>query len=72
MTSDEALMEFRAWLRVSNYRPASIRFYTTGLPPFWAFLSQSGITDLRQVTRSTLEQICGFCANIAEAGPRLD
>jgi integrase/recombinase XerD len=55
MTADEALMEFRAWLRVSNYRPASIRFYTTGLPTFWAFLTQSGITDLRRVTRADLE-----------------
>jgi len=56
MTANEGLMEFRAWLRMCNYRPASIRFYTTGLPCFWVFLKQSGITDLRSVTRATLEQ----------------
>ena len=60
MTSNEALMEFRAWLRTSNYRPASIRFYTTGLPSFWVFLSQDGITDLRSVTRSILEEYAAF------------
>lgn len=56
MTADEAKMEFRSWLRVSHYRPASIRFYTTGLSPFWVFLARAGITDLRRVTRALLEE----------------
>ena len=56
MTPDEALMEFRAWLRLRNYRPQSVITYTVLLPPFWVWLSKEIITDLRMVTRAVLER----------------
>jgi site-specific recombinase XerD len=56
MTPDEALMEFRAWLRLRNYRPSSITDYTAMLKPFWAWLSRESITDLRSITRAILER----------------
>jgi integrase/recombinase XerD len=56
MTSNEALMEFRAWLKSSYYRPATLVTITAHLRPFWAWLSSEGITDLRLVTQSILER----------------
>ena len=56
MTPDEALMEFRAWLRVRHYRPASLTSYTQMLRAFWAWLAQEQITDLRALTRPALER----------------
>jgi len=49
-------MEFRAWLRLRNYRPQSVITYTVLLPPFWVWLSKAEITDLRMITRARLEQ----------------
>jgi integrase/recombinase XerD len=56
MTPEEALLEFRAWLTVHHYRPASVKSYTEMLRPFWAWLAQESITDLRAVTRAGLER----------------
>ena len=56
MTPEEALVEFRAWLRVRHYRPASLTTYTEMLRPFWAWCAQEQITDLRALTRSVLER----------------
>jgi integrase/recombinase XerD len=56
MTLDEALMEFRAGLRVQRLQPVTIQYYTVGLRPFRVFLEQEGIADLRQVTRGLLEK----------------
>lgn len=55
MTPNEALLEFRAWLKVRHYRPASLISYTMMLNPFWAWLSQEAITDLRSVSRARLD-----------------
>jgi len=56
MTPDEALIEFRAWLKMKNYRPRSVSTYTILLSPFWAWLAQEGITDLRTISRAILER----------------
>ena len=56
MTPDEALMEFRSWLKVHHYRPASLISYTNMLNPFWAWLASEAITDLRSVSRAILER----------------
>jgi len=56
MTPDEALMEFRAWLRARHYRPASLTSYTEMLRPFWTWCAQESITDLRTLTRPALER----------------
>jgi len=56
MTSNEALIEFRSWLKLKNYRPMSVTGYTYLLNPFWAWLAQEGITDLRLVSRAMLER----------------
>lgn len=56
MTPEEALMEFRAWLKTSNYRPASLASYTGMLKPFFDWLAKEQITDLRTLTRAHLSQ----------------
>ena len=56
MTQNEALMEYRSWLRASNYRPDTITNYIKSLRPFWVWLAQEGVTDLRSVTRALLER----------------
>jgi integrase/recombinase XerD len=56
MTPDEALIEFRSWLKLKNYRPRSVSTYTVLLSPFWAWLSREGITNLRTITRAILER----------------
>jgi len=56
MTPDEALIEFRAWLKTRNYRPRSVSTYTVLLSPFWAWLSKEGIADLRTISRAILER----------------
>ena len=56
MTPDEALVEFRAWLRARHYRPASLTSYTEMLRPFWTWCAQEQITDLRTLTRPALER----------------
>jgi integrase/recombinase XerD len=63
MTPNEALMEFRAWLKLRNYRPMSVTGYTYSLNPFWAWVSQEGITDLRTITRATLERYAAHVQN---------
>ncbi len=60
MTPDEARMEFRAWLRTKNYRPASIISYTQMLTSFWQWLSQEQIKDLRVVSRAMLDQYAAY------------
>jgi integrase/recombinase XerD len=60
MTANEALMEFRAWMRTSHYRPATILYYTGHLKCFWDWLFSEGMTDLRQVTRAIVERYAAF------------
>jgi len=56
MTPNEALIEFRAWLVGCHYRLATIVTDTANLRPFWAWLSNEGITDLRSINRPILER----------------
>lgn len=56
MTPDEAKIEFRAWLKIRNYRPRSVSYYTDSLNSFWAWFAQEEMRDLRSVTRAQLDR----------------
>ena len=56
MTPNEALLEFRSWLKLKSYRPVSVTSYTYLLNSFWGWLAQEGISDIRSVTRFVLDR----------------
>ena len=55
MTPNEALIEYRSYLKLRNYRPDTIINYTAMLRPFWAWLLKEAIEDLRSVSRKMLD-----------------
>ncbi len=65
MTPDEARIEFRAWLKLRNYRPNSVIGYTRTLNCFWAWLSNEGVTDLRSMTRAQLQRYAAYVQTLA-------
>jgi integrase/recombinase XerD len=55
MNPDVQLAGFLESLRVANYSPATLLSRRGSLQCFFKFLRQTGITDLREVTRQTIQ-----------------
>lgn len=64
-TRTGAVDQFRGHMKVLKRSPATIHAYTYGLNPFFVFMDEKGVSDLRSVQRRHIEQ---YQAYLLECG----